>query len=262
MISFKEAFRKVLEHPIALGSEPVNLKDAQGRILAEDIYTDRDYPPFHRATKDGIVINYRAFEGGRRRYEIKGIIAAGTEATKLENQDSCMEIMTGAVVPYDADTVIMYEDIQIEHGIVQLMKDPSKGQNVHVKGSDQKRNTLVLGIGTKISAAEVGILATMGYEQLLVKRLPTVSVISTGNELVEVGADPLPHQIRRSNAYSLHAALETEKINPLLLHLKDDPDIIRQKLHYAIDDMDVILLSGGVSKGKFDFIPQVLEELG
>lgn len=262
MISFQEAFRKVLEHPLDLGTEHVDIKDAQGRILAEDIYTDRDYPPFNRSTKDGIVINYQAFEGGRRSYEIKGIIAAGTEATKLQHQDSCMEIMTGAVIPYDADTVIMYEDLQIEHGIAQLKKDPSKGQNIHVKGSDQKRNSLALKTGTRISAAEVGILATLGYEQLQVKRLPSVSVISTGNELVEVGANPLPHQIRRSNAYSLYAALQSENISPLLLHLRDDPDIIRQKLQYAIDDMDVLLLSGGVSKGKFDFIPQILGELG
>lgn len=262
MIPFKEAFQKVLEHPLSLGSEPIDIKDAQGRILAEDIYTDRDYPPFNRATKDGIVINYQAFEGGRHSYEIKGVIAAGTEVTKLQHQDSCMEIMTGAVVPYDADTVIMYEDLEIDHGIAHLKKDPSKGQNVHLKGSDQKRNSLVLKAGTKISAAEVGILATLGCEKLLVKRLPAISVISTGNELVKVGEEPLPHQIRRSNAYSLHAALKSEKISPLLLHLRDDPDIIRQKLQYAIEDMDVLLLSGGVSKGKFDFIPQILGELG
>lgn len=262
MISFNEAFNHVMDHVISPRTESVHIKDAHGRILAEDVYTDRDYPPFNRATKDGIVIKYEAFEAGRLNFEIKGTIAAGTEITQLKNPDECLEIMTGAVLPYDADTVVMYEDLQIEHGIAQLKKEPSKGQNIHYKGSDEARNTVVLKIGTRISAAEVGVLATVGKEMVSVVRLPTVSVISTGNELVDVGEDPLPHQIRRSNSYSIYAALAEEKITPLLLHLTDDPDIIRQKLHYAIEEMDILLLSGGVSKGKFDYIPQVLEELG
>lgn len=262
MITFSEAFQRVMEYPGDFGVEIVKLKDAMGRVLAEDVHTDRDYPPFNRATKDGIAINYRAFENGRTRFEIKGVIAAGTPVAKLEDSDTCMEIMTGAVVPYDADTVIMYEHLNIDHGIAALQESPIKGQNIHTKGSDEVRNSLVLPKGTKISAAEVGVLATVGKFEIHVKRLPKASVISTGNELVDIDADPLPHQIRRSNSYSLNAALAEEGIKPLLLHLNDDRDIIRQKLQIAIEEMGVILISGGVSKGKFDFLPQVLEELG
>ena len=262
MISFNDAFKSVMDHPASFGAETVNIKDAATRVLAEDVYTDRDYPPFNRATKDGIAINYSAFEAGRREFEIKGVIAAGTAVTQLSNQDSCMEIMTGAVVPYDADTVVMYEHLDIEHGIASLTKEPVRGQNIHLKGSDEQRKTRVIAAGTKISAAEIGVLATIGKESVLVQRLPKVSVISTGNELVDLSTDPLPHQIRRSNSYSLNAALASEKISPLLLHLKDDPDIIRQKLQFAIEEMEVLLLSGGVSKGKFDYIPRILEELG
>ena len=173
-----------------------------------------------------------------------------------------MEIMTGAVVPYDADTVIMYEDVEIDHGIAELTKPPQKGQNIHYKGSDETRNSKVLKKGTKISAAEAGLLATVGKHEITVMSLPKISVISSGNELVDIDQDPLPHQIRRSNSYSLHAALESEGITPLLLHLPDDPDIIRQRLRLAVQEMDVLLLSGGVSKGKYDYIPQVLTELG
>ena len=262
MISFNDAYDLIMSMPGDFGTEQVSLKDAVGRILAEDIYTDRDYPPFNRSTKDGIAINYVAVENGRRKFEIKGVIAAGTPVSKLEDQEACYEIMTGAVVPYDADTIVMYEDLQIDHGIAELMKQPAKGQNIHQKGSDEPRNTLVLKEGSKILAAEAGLLATVGKHEVSVRRLPRISVISTGNELVDVDENPEPHQIRRSNSYSLHAALASEGIVPLLLHLPDDPDIIRQRLRIAIQEMDVLLLSGGVSKGKYDYIPQVMTELG
>ena len=262
MISFKEAFDQVMSTSGDFGNEQVSLQDAVGRILAEDIFTDRDYPPFNRATKDGIAINYDAIENGRKKFEIKGVVAAGMPVTQLEDQEACLEIMTGAVVPYDADTVIMYEDVQIDHGIAELMKQPTKGQNIHQKGSDETRNALVLKEGTRVTAAEAGLLATVGKHEITVKCQPRISVISTGNELVDIDQDPLPHQIRRSNTYSLHAALASEGINPLLLHLPDDPDIIRQRLRIAVQEMDVLLLSGGVSKGKYDYIPQVLTELG
>ena len=262
LISFQEAYDLVMSAATDFGIESVSLQDAIGRVLAEDIYTDRDYPPFNRATKDGIAINYIAVENGRSKFEIKGVVAAGTQATKLTDLDTCVEIMTGAVVPYDADTVIMYEDLEIDHGIAELKKQPARGQNIHQKGSDESRNSLVLKSGTKISSAEAGLLATVGKHKIIVKSLPSVAVISTGNELIEIDRDPLPHQIRRSNSYSLHASLTYEGIKPLLLHLPDDADIIRQRLRMTIHEMDILLLSGGVSKGKYDYIPRVLEELG
>jgi len=262
MISFEEAYQNVLNHSQDYGIETINLKEAGGRVLAGDILADRDFPPFNRATKDGIVLNYKAIEKGRTAFEIVGILAAGTPPSHLRDEDTCMEIMTGAVVPYDADTVVMYEDVVIEHGITKIVSIPHKGQNIHKRGSDEKRGAIVLEKQTKISAAEIGVLAAVGKSEVKVKKLPRISVISTGNELVEVEEEPLPHQIRKSNAYSLFAALSEDSITPLLLHLNDDKDIIRQNLSFAIQGMDVLLLSGGVSKGKYDFIPQVLDELG
>ncbi|UCD61553.1 MAG: molybdopterin molybdotransferase MoeA [Flavobacteriaceae bacterium] len=262
MISFSDAYNHILDHNQDYGTETVSLKKAVGRVLAVDIHADRDFPPFNRATKDGIAINYNAIENGRKAFDIKATVAAGQKTYKFLEQEHCVEIMTGAVVPYEADTVVMYEDITIEHGVANLNMKVQRGQNIHDKGSDKKKGELVLNKETKITAAEIGVLASVGKSFVDVKKLPRIAVISTGNELVEVEDHPLPHQIRKSNSYSLFAALHEQQIEPLLLHLSDDKDMIRQKLGYVIQEMDVLLLSGGVSKGKFDFIPKVLEELG
>lgn len=251
-----------MRHTRDYGVEQVPLKEAAGRILAEDITADRDLPPFNRATKDGITLNYSAIESGRKDYEIVKTLAAGTPAAVLEDHNTCMEIMTGAVVPYDADTVIMYEDLEIDHGIARIKSNAQKGQNIHYRGSDTKKGSLILKKNTKITAAEIGILASVGRDRVQVKKLPRVAVISTGNELVEIDVLPEPHQIRKSNTYSLQAALKKEGITPMMLHLQDDKDMIRQKLTIVLQELDVLLLSGGVSKGKFDFIPQVLNDLG
>ena len=114
MISFEEAYKKVLEQYQDWGTETISLKDAVGRVLAEDIVADRDFPPFNRATKDGIAINFRSIAQGKNQFEIDGVIAAGTPAVMLQHENSCVEIMTGAVVPKNADTVIMYEHLQID----------------------------------------------------------------------------------------------------------------------------------------------------
>ncbi|MGI9546837.1 MAG: molybdopterin molybdotransferase MoeA, partial [Flavobacteriaceae bacterium] len=156
----------------------------------------------------------------------------------------------------------MYEDIQIENEIAHIIKQPQRGHNIHIKGSDEKKGALILKEGKIITAAEAGVLATVGKVEILVKKLPIITVISTGNELVDININPLPHQIRRSNSYSLKASLLAAGINPTLQHLPDDRDKIRVELAKAIEKSDVLLLSGGVSKGKFDFIPQVMAELG
>ena len=262
MIHYKQALESVLRNTRSYGVERVPLKQAIGRILATDIQADRDFPPFDRSTKDGITLNYGAIQNGRKSFEIAGVLAAGTPTAVLNDQETCMEIMTGAVVPYDADTVVMYEHLEIEKGIATLNSVPAKGQNIHYKGSDIKKGEVILEANSRISAAVVGVLASVGISEVPVHKLPKVAVISTGNELVEVETKPEAHQIRRSNTYSLHAALSLEQIQPMMLHLQDDKDIIRQKLDYVVDEFDVVMLSGGVSKGKYDFIPEVLEEIG
>ena len=262
MISFEEAYDLVLGQVSDFGAEVVDIKEAMGRVLDEEIKSDRAFPPFNRATKDGIAVNYSAIKEGHTSFEISGVLAAGAPVLSLESANHCIEIMTGAMVPDDADTVIMYEDISIKDGLAFLHKIPEKGANIHYIGSDIGSGEVILYKNTPINPAVIGVLAAVGKASIAVKKLPAISVISTGKELVEIHETPFPYQIRRSNVYTLYAALSKDKIQPLLLHLDDDKDIIRQKLQYAIQEMDVLLLSGGVSKGKFDFIPEILEELG
>jgi len=262
MISFKDAYKKVLDLYQDFGNEQVPLEKAMGRVLAEDIVADRNFPPFNRATKDGIAINYNAIEKGKTTFKIEGVLAAGMPSQLLKSTSNCLEIMTGAVVPENADTVVMYEHLNIENGSAFLTKKPNRGQDIHVNGSDQKKGNPVLQKHSTISASEIGVLAAVGKAFIKVRTLPKVAIVSTGNELVEVEEIPLPHQIRKSNIHTLYAALSEEGIIPTKLHLPDEKSSIKNALNTTLQEHNAVLLSGGVSKGKFDFIPQVMEELG
>ncbi|WP_423998681.1 molybdopterin molybdotransferase MoeA [Maribacter sp. IgM3_T14_3] len=262
MITFKEAFQKVLAHPLDLGIEVVSLMDSLNRILAEDIYADRDFPPFNRATKDGIAIQYSTLVNNGHLFTIEGEAAAGVVQQVLTDKNNCLEVMTGAVVPENCDTVVMYENITIENGKVSLNENVVKGQNIHYQGSDEKADALLLSKGKKISPAEIGVMATVGKAKVKVMGNPKVCTIATGNELVDVDETPEPHQIRKSNMLTIEAALLNSKIDASSLHLLDDKKEIERELEKALQDNDVLLLSGGVSKGKFDFIPDVMASLG
>ena len=262
MITFKEAYNKVLQHNVNYGTEKVQLKDAVGRVLACDVKADRDFPPFNRATKDGIALSYSAIKNGQNSFKIEAVIPAGNPTIELKDSKSCVEIMTGAVVPNSTNVVVMYEDISIENDIAKLHKTPVLGQNIHLKGSDEPKGATVLCKHTLITAAEIGVLSAVGLANVLVKKLPKITTIATGNELVEVDEVPLAHQIRKSNINSLHAALLQEHIVADSLHLKDNKEAIKKALEIALQINDVLLLSGGVSKGKFDYLPAVLQELG
>ncbi|WP_300026373.1 molybdopterin molybdotransferase MoeA [uncultured Maribacter sp.] len=262
MITFNEAYQKVLDHPLNLGAETVPLINSLNRILAEDIFADRDFPPFDRATKDGIAIQFSDLVNGGHSFKIEGVAAAGSVQKVLSDNHNCIEVMTGAVVPENCDTVVMYEHITIKNGMVVITEKVNKGQNIHYQGSDEKAGALLLSKGKKISPAEIGVMATVGKATVMVKGNPKVCTIATGNELVEVNKIPEPHQIRKSNMLTIESALLNSKIEASSLHLVDDKTMIKNKLEKALIENDVLLLSGGVSKGKFDFIPEVMESLG
>jgi molybdopterin molybdotransferase len=261
MINFDEAYANVLKHTMDFGLETLSLLHCNGRILAEDVLADRDFPPFDRATKDGIAISFKALEKGNRFFKIEGLASAGMPRQKLNGIDNCIEVMTGAVVPENADTVVMYEHLNIKDGLATLLQDVKKAQDIHFKGSDVVLGSVLLSKNTIIGPAEIGVLASVGKSEVLVKKLPKVCVVSTGNELVAVSETPLPHQIRRSNALSLCSALQKENIEATSIHLKDDKVNIKKELSQILKTYDVVLLSGGVSKGKFDFIPEVMDSL-
>ncbi|WP_291960058.1 molybdopterin molybdotransferase MoeA [Maribacter sp.] len=262
MITFNEAYQKVLDHPLNLGTETVPLINSLNRILAEDIFADRDFPPFDRATKDGIAIQFSDIVNSGHSFKIEGVAAAGSVQKVLSDNRNCIEVMTGAVVPENCDTVVMYEHITIDGGKVTINEKVTKGQNIHYQGSDEKAGALLLSKGKKISPAEIGVMATVGKATVMVKGNPKVCTIATGNELVEVSDTPKPHQIRKSNMLTIETALLNSKIEARSLHLADDKTMIKNKLEKALIENDVLLLSGGVSKGKFDFIPEVMESLG
>ncbi|MEM9820142.1 MAG: molybdopterin molybdotransferase MoeA [Bacteroidota bacterium] len=262
LIPIEQATQTVLSHLIHLDNEQVPLEKALGRILREDLFADRDFPPYHRITMDGIAIRYSAFENGIRRFPIQAIQAAGAPQDTLADEKHCLEVMTGAILPNGTDTIIRYEDLNIQNGIAEITVDSIRAQqNVHHQGSDRKQGSLIVRAGQRISPAEIGVAATIGKTALTVARLPKVVIITTGDELVKVGAQPLPHQIRSSNVYKIKTALADWGIPATALHLLDDKASMQSQLSACLEQYEVLILSGGVSKGKFDFVPEVLSNL-
>jgi molybdopterin molybdotransferase len=263
MISVAHALETVLNVAQNFGVEEVSFIKSVGRILKEDITADRDFPPFNRVAMDGITIDYISFKNGQRRFKIEGVQAAGSEQITLLDPKNCIEVMTGAVLPNKATTVIRYEDITIENGIATITIDTiNKGQNVHTKGKDGKSGVLLIQKNTIISAAEIGVLATVGKSVVKVAKQPKVMIVSTGDELVGVAETPLAHQIRRSNVFTLVSLLERLHIPSETAHITDDKSILKTKIASYLKTYDVLLFSGAVSKGKYDFLPEIFEELG
>jgi len=261
MISFEKAYQNVMDTARDFGHVKVPLSKADGRVLAEHVVADRDFPPFDRATKDGIAIRYNE-KNPLRTYEIKGIAAAGSPQKLLDLDTHCFEVMTGAIVPKNANTVVMYEHIEIVEGQAKISKPVTLGQNIHSKGSDELKGNQVISAGKRITAAEIGVLASVGKTTVLVKRNPKITLFSTGDELVPVGIVPEPYQIRQSNAHTIKAALFEAGIASEIVHIADDKGAIKSALLLALEKSDALLLSGGVSKGKYDYLPEIFEEIG
>jgi molybdopterin molybdotransferase len=261
-ISVSEAEKIILSQQKDFGTETISFRNALGRVLAQDIRADRDLPPFNRVAMDGIAIKYEAFEKGIRTFKIVAVQAAGEEPKDIVAIDECIEIMTGAPLPSTTDTIIRYEDLQIKNGeaLVQV-ETINKGQNIHWKASDKKKDEILIAANTMVISSVISVAASVGASELIVKKLPKIVVISTGDELVEVDGKPSSYQIRNSNAYALEAVLKQHSISPALLHLPDEEKIIKQQLKQILEELDVLILTGGVSMGKFDYVPKVLEEL-
>lgn len=262
LIKVEDALDIILNSTEDFGVERVALEDSLGRVLKESIKADRDLPPFNRVSMDGIAIRHVAFEEGRRKFRIEGIQAAGSPQLELKSGDACLEVMTGAVLPNNADVVVPYEMVSIENGFATVeIESVSRMQNIHLKGLDRKENELLVEENRLISPAEIGVMATVGIPQVKVAKLPKIAIVSTGDELVDVDQTPLPHQIRMSNVHSLKALIEPFGIQPDLFHLTDDPVELKEKISDLLSNYDLLMFSGAVSKGKFDYLPQILDEL-
>jgi len=262
MISVTAALQHISQNTLNLGEESIPSTQARGRILAEPISTDRPIPPYNRVTMDGIAVYFDGCINSKNGIKIEGIAAAGAPQMTLQNANNCLEVMTGAVLPIGTDTVIRYEDLDINDGIVTIrLPELVKGKNIHYQGSDKEQGITLLEEGILIRPQEISIAASLGKAQVLVKKLPKTTIISTGDELIDVHLQPKPHQIRKSNSYSIASLLSSWGIEAQIRHLTDDKTEIRNQLNEVLLESDLVILSGGVSKGKFDFIPEVLEEL-
>ena len=263
MISTEQALQTIIDSAQDFGVEEIPFIQSVGRVLKENILADRDFPPFNRVSMDGISIDYSSFKKGQRSFPIEGIQAAGSEQISLQNSENCIEVMTGAVLPNNKSSVIRYEDIEIKNGVATIMLNViNDGQNIHVKGKDGRVGDNLIQQNTIISAAEIGVLATVGKAMVKVAKIPKVMIVSTGDELVGVDETPLTHQIRRSNVFTLVSLLEKLNIPSETAHITDDKPILKEKIKVYLEDFDVLLFSGAVSKGKYDFLPEVFEELG
>jgi molybdopterin molybdotransferase len=265
MITPAAATAHVLATARPLPSETLPLLRAAGRCLADNLVADRDFPPFNRVAMDGLAVAHAAWVAGQSSFEIEHTQYAGAAPRALQNPLAAIEVMTGAVLPPGTDTVVRYEDVAL-HGpraVIQIPPPAAPGINIHHQAADRRRGEVLLPAGTILTPAALAVAATVGAGQVAVRRRARLAVVSTGDELVEVSETPLPHQIRRSNAYALHAMLTTAGAEVELFHLPDEVAALEAGLGRLLAaGFDAVVLSGAVSKGRADHLPRLLRELG
>lgn len=263
MVTVAEASNIVQSNLFHAQVETISLLEAVDRVLAEPVYADRDFPPFNRVAMDGIAIAIEAFLLGERSFPIESVQAAGMPQQTLKHTNHCIEVMTGAILPAGTNAVVRYEDLNIKDGVAMVETDKVEvNQHVHLQGIDAKQGVVLLEPRQMLSPAEIALLAAVGKHLVNVFTKPKVAVISSGDELVPVETTPQAHQIRRSNTYALAASLQQLGCEHKQFHLPDDKLQIQQHVEDILMKYDVLILSGGVSKGKFDFIPEALEAVG
>jgi molybdopterin molybdotransferase len=249
--------------PLAIESLP--LRQCAGAILREDIYAERDNPPFDRVAMDGIAVSSELLEGGATRFRVQATQAAGAAPLQLQGGDNAIEVMTGAILPHGVDCVVPVEQYELRDGVACLRTGVKTKtfHNVHRRGSDGTQGALLLKSGTRLRSVEIAVAASAGKARLQVSRQPSFMVISTGDELIEPGDAIAEHQVRRSNAYGVMAALRARGFARIGDdHLLDDEGMLQDRLKLHLTTHDVVILSGGVSMGKFDLVPKVLTQLG
>jgi len=260
IIEFDEAYKIVMNSAFSTGTETISFKDSLNRVLARDIRSDMDIPPFNKATVDGFAC--RKADLGVE-LEIIETIAAGIKPEKSISESQCSRIMTGATIPEGADIVFMIEDSQImDSGKVKFTGLFSK-ENISFKGEDIKNGDTVLKSGKLIRPQDIAVMATVGCTSVIAGKMPVIAVISSGDELVEPSEKPGISQIRNTNAYQLLAQIKRSGANGKYLGIaRDDEEVTYNILMQAISESDIVLITGGVSMGDFDFVPSVIERAG
>jgi len=266
MLSFDQALNIVKENLAAAnlkpGVEVVPLGEARGRVLAENVVADRDYPPFHRSIRDGFAVRAEDVAAPPVELRSRGEVRAGGHFAGTIGEGECVSIMTGAPLPAGADAVVMVEYTESHSDSVKVQRAVQPRENVVQQGSEARAGTGVLARGRRLGAAELGLLATVGKSRVPVFVRPTVAIVPTGDEVVPVEQRPEWFQIRNSNAVSLTAQVVDAGGIPRCLEIAPDrPEKLRALIQEGLDS-DLLLLTGGVSVGKYDFVEQVLTDLG
>lgn len=264
MTSVKQALQYILPCAKSFGKETISIHKAQGRVLAQAICADRDYPPFNRSAMDGYAVRAADFENGATAsLNVIEHLLAGSVAEKVVSEGNCIKIMTGAPVPKGADAVIKVEECIEDGGIVKIKSSGVKPwKNIAQQGEDAGKGKVLIPEGVALNAPEMSVLAVTGSAEVEVEQLPKVAIISTGNEIVAVDKPILAHQIRDSNSYALKALFQKYNISDVdCLHILDDKEVLKTKLADLLNK-DLLILSGGVSKGDADYVPEVLQSLG
>jgi molybdopterin molybdotransferase len=271
VITFEKALEIVLSIPVNRMSIQVSLPEAAGMVLAGDVFSDMDMPPFNKSAVDGYACRFddlirkdsASSGGGRVLLSVLETIAAGSVPSRQIQPGSCSRIMTGAMIPDGADCVVMVEDTTpAEDGMVEINPGPVSG-NICFKGEDIRKGEKILDRGTLIRPAEVAILAGVGYANPKVYRRPSVAILSTGDELVEPDQVPGIGQIRNSNAWQLLAQASATGATVNYSGIAHDhPGLLLIALNNALENNDIVLLTGGVSMGDFDFVPEIMKKAG
>jgi len=265
MTGVAEAERRIIASmaPFTVARRPLDA--CYGLILAAQAHAERDQPPFDRVTMDGIAIAYSAWQSGQRRFQRAGTQAAGAPAMTLPGPEHCIEIMTGAMLPVGADTIVPVERLTEDGAFLCIEAEArvTQHQFVHPRGSDGRQGATLLTVGTRLGAPEIAVLAGAGYAELLVAAEPALAVISTGDELVDLRTKIEPQQIRSTNEFAIAASLESRRLAKVTrARLKDDEAELLDAIDALHESHAALILSGGVSMGQFDFVPAVLERLG
>ncbi len=267
MIEPKEALRIILDEVKLQSVEKVNLMDSLGYVLAEDVFSDMDIPPFDNSAMDGFAIIASDTVGSLRespkKLTVLGSLRAGDVSNVKVVSGSALKIMTGAPTPAGADAVVKKEDTFLNDNEVSVLSEIKKGENIRLAGEDMIKGEKVLSIGTCLKPQQIGLFASLGKSKVKVFKTPTVAIISTGDELVEIDESLKPGKIRNSNTYSLTAQVMLCGANPLSLGIaRDNVADTKKKIELGLDNSDVLLTTGGVSMGDYDVVKDVLGDLG
>jgi molybdenum cofactor synthesis domain-containing protein len=269
LITLEEAKKRINDqfNPVFLGEEDTVLLEAYNRVLNEDVVSTLDIPPFNRSTVDGYAVKaqdtFGASENEPVNLAVSGIVNIGEPPNVTMAKDEAVEIVTGAPIPEGADAVVMVEDTEREDATLQVFAAVTVNENVMKKGSDIKKDALVLKKGQVLGSSEIGVLAALGLTKVKVLKIPMIAVLSTGDEVTELGKELPVGKIYDINAYSISTAVIESGGKPVYFGaVPDDKAALTKNLQTAVASADMVITSGGVSVGPHDYMPQILDSFG